>query len=247
MDQLFSIGEVARLLEIPTATLRFWEEEGLFSIHKDENHYRSYTGRDLVEIADVMFLRSLGIPVAKVNTMMSCSLENYSEQILSLQEQLARKVARYQKMQQHAQMQLDNLREAQRLKESGFSFEPVPFSCVEPFDYREKEKLMRYIENPSCYVRYCNTWNFRTETRGIIALSDDTARPMLWRKKSPAKFLTFLIREKVFEDYRSDVRDTLAQIQKKYRTGVLLSQYLLTAGEDGKRTDYLKGYVEIIG
>ena len=36
MEELFTIGEVARLLDVPTATLRFWEEKGLFSVEKGE-------------------------------------------------------------------------------------------------------------------------------------------------------------------------------------------------------------------
>ena len=28
MEDIFSIGEVSRLLEVPAATIRFWEQEG---------------------------------------------------------------------------------------------------------------------------------------------------------------------------------------------------------------------------
>ena len=31
MEDIFSIGEVSRLLEVPAATIRFWEQEGLIS------------------------------------------------------------------------------------------------------------------------------------------------------------------------------------------------------------------------
>lgn len=32
MEDIFSIGEVSGLLEVPAATIRFWEQEGLISL-----------------------------------------------------------------------------------------------------------------------------------------------------------------------------------------------------------------------
>ena len=34
MNHMFSIGDIARLLNVPTATLRFWEEKGLLTVEK---------------------------------------------------------------------------------------------------------------------------------------------------------------------------------------------------------------------
>ena len=48
------------------------------------------------------------------------------------------------------------------------------------------------------------------------------------------------------QDYKSDVLDSLALLQRQHRTGILLAQYLFTAVEDGKLTDFLKGYIEIL-
>ena len=63
IKQSFSIGEIAELLNIPTSTLRFWEKKGLFSIPKSDNRYRMYSYLDLIQIADIIFYRNLGVPV----------------------------------------------------------------------------------------------------------------------------------------------------------------------------------------
>lgn len=47
MEDIFSIGEVSRLLEVPAATIRFWEQEGLISPQKGANRYRVYGPREL--------------------------------------------------------------------------------------------------------------------------------------------------------------------------------------------------------
>ena len=35
MEDIFSIGEVSKLLDVPAATIRFWEQEGLLSPRKE--------------------------------------------------------------------------------------------------------------------------------------------------------------------------------------------------------------------
>ena len=46
-------------------------------------------------------------------------------------------------------------------------------------------------------------------------------------------------------DYRSDVWESVKEVQKRRRTGILLAQYLLTAVEQDERTDFLKGYIQV--
>lgn len=46
--------------------------------------------------------------------------------------------------------------------------------------------------------------------------------------------------------YRSDVWMSVKEVQKQHSTGILLARYLLTAVEQGERTDFLKGYIQIL-
>ena len=62
MEKMFSIGELSRLLDVPTATLRFWESQGLFSVSKGDNRYRRYSLQDVIRVADIMFYRGWGYP-----------------------------------------------------------------------------------------------------------------------------------------------------------------------------------------
>lgn len=243
---VFSIGDISRLLNVPTATLRFWEEKGLFSVGKGKNRYRRYTVHNLAEIADVMFFRNLGIPVSRVGAMGSYTLEEYACQLQSTQLQLEEKIQAHSQMYQRAQNQLRQLEEVRRLKERGYGIENVPFQMVFPFEYQEKDKLRLYAQDPTRYVRYFDTRNISREARGIILPPEPDSGCPLWRKDPASRFLTFLIREKVDRGYESDVLRTLEQIQNYYGTRYLLAQYLCSAAEDGERVDYLKAYLEII-
>lgn len=245
MNEVFSIGDIARLLNVPTATLRFWEEKGLFSAERGKNRYRRYTVRSLAEIADVIFFRNLGIPVSQVGAIGSWTLEEYACQLQNTQGQLEEKIRAYSQMYHQAQNQLQRLEEVERLMKRGYSLEEVPFQAVFSFDYQEKEKLRLYAQDPSRYVRYFDSQDMNCEIRGIILPPELDGGPPLWQRPPGSRFLTFLIREKVGRDYESDVMWTLSQIQDHYDTGHLLAQYLCSATENGERIDYLKAYLEI--
>ena len=57
MEDIFSIGEVSKLLDVPAATIRFWEQEGLLSPRKEANRYRAYGPRELAEITGTAYSR----------------------------------------------------------------------------------------------------------------------------------------------------------------------------------------------
>ena len=109
--------------------------------------------------------------------------------------------------------------------------------------------IRRYIHEPALYVRYFDTRDLSTETRGIAA---DPAAPgqTLWAAGTrPARpgwdTVAFPIREKPDRDYVTDLPDSLETLRARWHTGVLLAQYVFTAYENGERTDFYKGYLEV--
>ena len=245
MEDMFSISDIAQLLNVPAATLRFWEEKGLFSVSKGKNRYRRYTVHNLMEIADVIFFRNLGVPVSQVGAMGACTLEEYDGQLQDILAQLEEKIRDYSQMHRRVKNQVRQLEEVRRLMERGCLIEEVPFQAVFPFRYQEQDKLRLYTQDPSRYVRYFDPQNMYHDVRGIILPPELDGGPPLWQKDPASRFLTFLIREMPDRGYESDVMQTLSQIQKRYVTGHMLAQYLCSAIENGERTDYLKTYLEI--
>ncbi len=130
MERSFTIGQVSNILGVPPATLRFWEEKGLLKVRKSENRYRRYTAQDLIQIADVMFFRNLGIPVSKMQELEHYSLEECSQHIKLLQTHLEDKILSYQTMYQHALTQSKNLMEVQRLQQNFGQFEEIPLTFL---------------------------------------------------------------------------------------------------------------------
>lgn len=59
-------GELAKLLNITKATIRYYEDKKVVSASKGENGYNLYDWKDLEDISNVLFLKDLGLSIEDV-------------------------------------------------------------------------------------------------------------------------------------------------------------------------------------
>ena len=57
------INEVEKLLDIPKATIRYYEEEGLIKPTRTEKRYRNYNEEDIWRLKTVIALRKIGVSI----------------------------------------------------------------------------------------------------------------------------------------------------------------------------------------
>ena len=70
MKQILTIGEMAKLFDVSTDTLRYYEQEGLLQSQRNsENGYRYYSYEDLFVFMDILLFRSLGIAVKEIRPL----------------------------------------------------------------------------------------------------------------------------------------------------------------------------------
>lgn len=62
-----TIKEVEQLLEIPRATVRFYEKEGLVCPGRGGNGYRNYTDEDIEKLRKIIILRKIGMSLEDIN------------------------------------------------------------------------------------------------------------------------------------------------------------------------------------
>ena len=244
----FTIGEIAQILDIPASTLRFWERKNLFHIEKGENSYRRYTTTDLIHIADIMFYRTLGIPVKQVNNFAETSLQEYGSALEMSQKQLDEQIQAFAQMQRRIQLQKERHDALQHLMAEPYRVERLPFRYVVGWEFWEREKLLRYIEDPARYVWFRDTSSGDMGCKGLIweEAPSDKEKSLLWQKQGEPRFLTFPIRAMEADNYQGvEAEEVISMVQKKYRTGVFLACHLLTCTEEGESVEYLKGYLEL--
>lgn len=72
MKQFYKIGEISKLYQIGTDSLRYYEELGLLNPIRGENGYRMYGLNDLWRLNVIRDLRRLNFPMEKIQTYMNC-------------------------------------------------------------------------------------------------------------------------------------------------------------------------------
>ena len=67
MRKTYKIGEVANILGVSADTIRYYEKAGIVYSKKDpSNGYRYFTPADIYALLDVLFYRSMDIPVRTI-------------------------------------------------------------------------------------------------------------------------------------------------------------------------------------
>lgn len=252
MTYHFQIGEISNFFDIPASTLRYWEDMGVLTPAKDQiNNYREYTAEDLMSISDVIFYKNLGLSLKNICQMESTTPEQhyhlFKEKIAGLQQQQIALEHRMEKLRCHMQA-IQILRE---LRENPYQETDIDTDCIASFELIERDKLRRYIENPYLYSRVQHSENMKKEQRGITILRSQFSEELqesqiIWEKKNNNRYITFLMKEEITEGFPNDLIRQLQLIQQKYRTGAVISRFLVCAQEEGKIYDFYKTFVEII-
>jgi DNA-binding transcriptional MerR regulator len=72
MNEKWTIGEVAKLFDVTTDTLRYYEKIGILSPHKnDENGYRYYSYDEIVVLMDILFFRNMELSVKDIKNIIT--------------------------------------------------------------------------------------------------------------------------------------------------------------------------------
>ena len=229
MDRKFQIGEIARFFDIPASTLRYWEDKGILHPGKKyENQYREYTIEDLMTISDAIFYKNLGLQLKEICGMKISTPKQHHELF--------------------AEKIVELKRQQEMLKAQPYQETDIDTDCVVSFDLIERDKLRQYIEDPYLYTRVQYTQSLPQEQRGLTVPADMSSSfpeaSILWQKQS-VRYITFLMKEEVTTGFPNDLPEHLAFIQESYRTGAIISRFLLCAQENGRTYDFYKTFVEI--
>lgn len=72
MNNRWTIGEVAKLFDVSTDTLRYYEKTGILSSKKNsDNGYRYYSYDEIVVLMDILFFRSMELSVKDIKQIIN--------------------------------------------------------------------------------------------------------------------------------------------------------------------------------
>ncbi len=83
MREKLLVNEVAKLLNVSSHTIRYYDKEGLLTSENDEDSgYRLFDMDDVLRLSNVILLRDSGIPIKEIKSLIhNYSSENYKEKL----------------------------------------------------------------------------------------------------------------------------------------------------------------------
>lgn len=86
-----TIKQLEQQLDIPRATIRFYEKENLIAPKRNDNSYREYSEEDVAVLKKIIILRKIGLSVSDIRNVLDgdCSLQSLLDKNISgLQSQI---------------------------------------------------------------------------------------------------------------------------------------------------------------
>lgn len=246
----YSIKEISRLLNIPKATIRYWDSEGLISPERNQqNEYREFSMAVAMELSNISFYRNIDIPVKELKRMLNSDISVQEKLLEDAQMQLENEMEELKRQAERIQRQKYALAEIQRLKRCGMMAAQPGFTRVAAFSYQKEEHWQRITENPGDFVLVFENKSDVEYQYGIGYRADEQpseGESVIWTMGNALIYEGLLI-----TDNRDEAKNNLSvlreQLAKKgYLTGKVVAQYL-TSGVRGTNEllDYYKTWIEL--
>lgn len=75
-NTIYYISEAAKLVQVETHVLRYWEEELQLPIKRNEMGHRYYTGRDIRQLQEIKILKEQGLQLKAIRSILPKTTEN---------------------------------------------------------------------------------------------------------------------------------------------------------------------------
>ena len=245
MENYFQIGEIADLLQINRSKLRFWEQQGLLQLERDQdNHYRQYTFSDLLRVTDIIFYRNLHFSTDELRQVLQHSVCELEQKLEKKQQEIELELQALQQTRQEIVSRRSHLQEAARLQQLP-DLPGVPdFQQVRLFQSDNPADWQRSLFNQ--YVFIGVQQNAQAEmVYGLEA--DDGQGPCIWQQQPGKQYVEVLLQYEMQNHRRNNAAQHCQRLQAKgWQTGAIVSRFLFSArGEDGVNYDYHKGWIEV--
>ena len=229
------ISETAEAMGVAPSALRFWESEGLISFERTrENNYREPSAQNLLQLFDIVLYRSLDIPIAQIKACFGADRHGLKDIFERNGEAVAQKIAALTETGKRIEERKVALIKTFETEARGFDIVRIPRPHFRPYDYSDKSDV-------------------------ALVLNDCTASGIvISRDMKSSRFVTFDGEEGGEREYVRGLLRVVTETQVPenaadfhifaeslgMRGGEIFGSYLITATENGVRTDFYEAFLE---
>ncbi|HFI0633502.1 TPA: MerR family transcriptional regulator [Streptococcus suis] len=234
---MLSIKQASELLGIPSATLRYWEKEGLLSLQRnDVNEYRQFSKEDLLSIFDVHLYRSLDFPVKQLKHRESWNLSELSQltqtQLQSIEDKMKNLEVIKNKL-EDKQLMIERLGKEFSIEE--IDELPITYKFLRADYFDDGESVAKYLENPHIHGVYLNVTQDQFQ---FGQFTNQVSEGKIWEQGEYDTLFKGVLKISR-KDQQSNIETLKSEIGNKgYVVKEIIGEYLLSASENEVFMDY---------
>lgn len=229
------ISEAAEAMGVAPSALRFWESEGLINFERArDNNYREPSAQNLLQLFDIVLYRSLDIPIAQIKSCFGADRRELASIFERNAAAVAEKIAALVETGRRIEERRAALLKTFLTEERGWDIVSIPRPRFRPYDYANKSDV-------------------------ALVLNDCTASGIvISRDMKSSRFVTFDGEEEGEWEYVRGLLRVVTETQMPEnaeemhrfaeslgrRGGEIFGRYLVTAAENGVRTDFYEAFLE---
>ena len=242
------IKEISDIFEVPSSTLRYWENECLIKFSRDEkNNYRLPSFQTILDIWNIAFYRDLSIPLKEIKLIPFMNIDELGTTLNKNKEKLIDEFHKLKNTIERIESKEKVIEKLKYLQSNPCYIENCIFSAIKVFDYPKnylnKEFIQLYLSKPNEGLIVIDSEKslidygyFTSETDNDIFREKDSCEKL---------YLVGLLKVEFYNMLNNNYSELISNAENLgYKTGIIIGKYLITACED-KQYDYYEAWIEL--
>ena len=243
------IGEISDLFQIPSSTLRYWENQSLIEFSRgEENNYRFPSFQTILDIWDIMLYRDLSIPLKEIKLIPSMNIDELESTLTDNKKKLIDELYKLEKTIKKIDAKERNIEKIKYFKSNPYYLEHRTFLSIKLFNYFDnylnKEMTPLYLAYPNECAIVINPEKSIIDYGIFVSETEKN----IFREKDHCEklYLRCLLKLETDNIYINNSSELILNAENLgYKTGVIIGQFLISACEDDTRYDYYEAWIEL--
>lgn len=241
MSKRYTLDRISKMFNVPKSTLRYWESEGLIpSKRNDDNNYREYTYEDIIIICDILFYRSLNVPIKKLKHLYDVSLYENITYLKQSNQNLENEIERIRGIQENIKRRIHHYDTFMESLNGHFPYQEPYFDQIVHMKLTEGKNLENYLSDQSV-LALCLKPNENPLTIFGAIPHTHVEKDILWEKNQHFSYKPCLIEVKEEVVHWDLLNPYINELKNNnYHIHNIIMSYLLA----DHSTDYYLGWIE---
>lgn len=249
MYEFFTIGEISEYLQIPKSKLRYWDREGLIELSRNSgNDYREYSIKAVTDVANIMFYRSLNVPIKELKKLSGMTVDDLENILNQTERQIDEQIAGLIKTKKRINSKKSVMAKIRAYMQTPYVISEFDFDAIVEFNRDNNQHLQECLANSEKFAVLITPGHEKDYLNGVVQNNPKPDENVIWRKTTVKCLKCLLKFNPVYPG--ANLGDALSDIyaylkDNNYKYGAIVARFLIA--EFGKKpTNYHEIYVELL-